>query len=282
LLLNQNKQRELESKIDLYKGSVQPIKGEFEKDTEYKKRVVEFNNNSITLEKLVTPINDLKSHGIVLNTIINNIKEYKSNLSQPKQLPNKLENISVYDSEKESFFVNIREEKFRIYIPISEAQLFKSSYSNIEIYRFSDGINRLFFNKNIFALIDKNNDIQSLNQNEFIEKLIVRDNNGKDWLYNNDLPCVISFYSSLLPQKMIIRYQNELINILNENVGRINIYTVNIDDEKEFARFFYVSNVPRFIYIPRDYNSKNGKLEITKGLLGNEVIDTEVKKILWR
>lgn len=88
----------------------------------------------------------------------------------------------------------------------------------------------------------------NLTKEEFIKKIIDYENNPKEWIYLGDKPCIVDFYASWCgPCKQIAPILEELAVTYN---GRIYIYKVNIDKEKELAQAFGIQSIPTLILSP--------------------------------
>lgn len=268
LISNQIKQQQLRKYVNMYSSNETfPTKVEFEKEVDYQIRVTKFNKKISYRDKYTIFLKNAKSQEDFINKIIDNFKKYKSKLYQPQPSLDKLNIIGLYDSEIEFFTVNYKGEKFRVYIPISEAQLFKSCFEEIVIYKFSDGFNRLVFNKNIYIL------------NDIIEKL-VGDESGA---YYNNIPCIIVCYYEWLYERYKKPFNNSLDKLLNKYPGSFIIYVINdISSEKELIKFLDFSNSPAAYFIPRGYKSTDGIPSATIGT-GNGFearMESELKEIL--
>lgn len=88
--------------------------------------------------------------------------------------------------------------------------------------------------------------------------------NKTDWDFKGDLPVVIDFYATWCgPCRRVAPVLEEL---QKEYDGKLVIYKVNVDKEKELSGVFGVTSMPTFLFIP-----KNGKPTMAKGALPKEV-----------
>ena len=81
---------------------------------------------------------------------------------------------------------------------------------------------------------------------------------SKDWKYLGKKPAIIDFYANWCgPCRVTMPIMKELAQ---EYAGKIVIYKVNVDKEKELAALFNASSIPMFIFIPMD-----GEPQVFKG-----------------
>ena len=93
---------------------------------------------------------------------------------------------------------------------------------------------------------------------DFLVKVMNYEQN-QEWKYEGDLPCLIDFYADWCgPCKTTAPILDELAK---EYAGKINIYKVDVQVEKELAQVFGVQGIPAFLYCP-----KEGKPQMTSGI----------------
>jgi thioredoxin 1 len=74
--------------------------------------------------------------------------------------------------------------------------------------------------------------------------------NPEKWVFKGDLPCIIDFYADWCrPCRMVAPIMEDLAK---EYKGKIRIYKVNTDNEKELASKFRISSIPAVMFIPKD------------------------------
>lgn len=73
---------------------------------------------------------------------------------------------------------------------------------------------------------------------------------SKEWAFKGDKPVIIDFYADwCAPCRMIAPIMKELANDYD---GKITVYKVNVDKEKELASLFNVTSIPLLVFIPKD------------------------------
>jgi thioredoxin len=88
-----------------------------------------------------------------------------------------------------------------------------------------------------------------LNKADFLKKVYNYEKNPEKWVYEGELPCIIDFYADWCgPCKRVAPILKELAA---EYKGKLIVYQINVDKERELARFFGVNSIPMFLFIPR-------------------------------
>ncbi len=73
---------------------------------------------------------------------------------------------------------------------------------------------------------------------------------SKDWKYLGNKPAIIDFYANWCgPCRVTMPIMKELAE---EYAGKIVVYKVNVDKEKELAALFNASSIPLFVFIPME------------------------------
>ena len=81
----------------------------------------------------------------------------------------------------------------------------------------------------------------------FIDKVFDYQNE-KEWKYKGDKPAIIDLYADWCgPCRKVAPIMKELAK---EYAGKITIYKVNVDKEKELAALFNATSIPLFVLIP--------------------------------
>lgn len=106
-------------------------------------------------------------------------------------------------------------------------------------------------------------EIRHITKAEFLEKVWNYEANPDQWVYEGKIPCIVDFYASWCgPCKRLAPILEE---IQKEYDGKIIIYKVNTEEERELAAIFGITSIPTLLYIP-----KSGQPTMTKGLLPKE------------
>lgn len=98
-----------------------------------------------------------------------------------------------------------------------------------------------------------------LTKDQFIAQIWDYKSSPQQWVYKGDKPAIIDFYADWCgPCKIASPILEE---ISKEYAGKINVYKINTDNEKELAQVFGISGIPAFLYIPM-----KGKPSMTSGI----------------
>ena len=90
----------------------------------------------------------------------------------------------------------------------------------------------------------------NLNKQDFLEKVMNYEKNQSEWVYEGDLPALIDFYADWCgPCRMAAPVLEELAK---EYEGKIYIYKIDTEKEKELAGVFGIRSLPSFLFVPQD------------------------------
>ncbi|HNW52174.1 MAG TPA: thioredoxin domain-containing protein [Prolixibacteraceae bacterium] len=98
-----------------------------------------------------------------------------------------------------------------------------------------------------------------MTKSDFIANIMDFEKNTTQWVYKGKLPCIIDFYADWCGPCRIA--SPILEEIAMEYKGKIDVYKVNIDKERELAQIFGISGIPAFLYCPME-----GKPSMTSGV----------------
>jgi thioredoxin 1 len=119
------------------------------------------------------------------------------------------------------------------------------------------------------------NGIVSPLTNETFKKMIFNYDVSKSWKYEGSKPAIIDFYADWCPP---CRQLSPLVEeIAKEYEGKIVVYKVNTDNEKELAQSLGITSLPTLLYIP-----SKGEPQITVGLIPKETLVKTVNEILLK
>ncbi len=84
-----------------------------------------------------------------------------------------------------------------------------------------------------------------LTKAEFLKKVFDFEKNAEEWKFEGDIPCIVDFYADWCPPCKIAG--PILDELAAEYEGKIHVYKVNTDKEKELAAAFGVTSIPTFM-----------------------------------
>lgn len=88
----------------------------------------------------------------------------------------------------------------------------------------------------------------NLTKGGFLRKIADYESNPEGWNFLGDKPALIDFYASWCgPCKALSPVLEE---IAKEYDGKVDVYKVNVDEERELASLFNVRSVPTLVFIP--------------------------------
>ena len=96
---------------------------------------------------------------------------------------------------------------------------------------------------------------------------------SKDWKFTGDKPCIIDFYADWCgPCKAIAPVLEELSKDYD---GKIDIYKVDTEAEKELSSMFGIQSIPSLLFIPSE-----GQPQMAQGALPKESLEKAFKDVL--
>jgi thioredoxin len=97
--------------------------------------------------------------------------------------------------------------------------------------------------------------------------------NPNEWKFKGDEPCIIDFYADWCrPCKMVAPIMDELSK---EYKGKVRIYKVNTDEQRELAGLFNITSIPAVMFIPKD-----GKPQMSVGAMQKQAYVDMIKNVL--
>ncbi|MCK5839088.1 MAG: thioredoxin, partial [Bacteroidales bacterium] len=97
----------------------------------------------------------------------------------------------------------------------------------------------------------------------------------EEWVYEGDLPCMIDFYADWCkPCRMVAPIMEELAE---EYKGKIYVYKIDTQKERELAQVFQVTSIPRVLFCP-----KNKKPQMSVGALPKTIFVEAIEGVLLK
>jgi thioredoxin len=90
----------------------------------------------------------------------------------------------------------------------------------------------------------------NLSKQDFLEKVMNYEKNQTEWVYEGDKPALIDFYADWCgPCRMAAPVLEELAK---EYEGKIHVYKVDTEKERELAAVFGIQSIPAFLFVPKE------------------------------
>lgn len=114
--------------------------------------------------------------------------------------------------------------------------------------------------------------VEFLTKETFKEKVFDYENN-KEWKFEGDKPCLIDFYADWCqPCKMVAPVLEELSE---EYDGKLDIYKIDTEDQRELAGMFGIQSIPSLLFVPTD-----GQPQMAQGALPKDTFERAIKDVL--
>lgn len=99
--------------------------------------------------------------------------------------------------------------------------------------------------------------------------------NPDTWIYKGTRPCVIDFYADWCrPCKQVAPLME---GFAASYQGEVDIYKVNVDQERELAEFFGIRSIPTVMFCPME-----GKPQMSQGAMSKENYEQIINEFLLK
>ena len=113
-----------------------------------------------------------------------------------------------------------------------------------------------------------------LTKGGFLRRVADLENSPNEFKFLGDKPALIDFYASWCgPCQMLAPMLEELSE---EYAGKVDIYKVDVDDERDLADIFGIRSVPTLIFVPMTGSPKRTMGALPKSQL-KELLDAMLK-----
>jgi len=114
--------------------------------------------------------------------------------------------------------------------------------------------------------------VEFLTEETFKEKVFNFEAN-KDWKFEGELPCLIDFYADWCgPCKMVAPILEDL---QKDYDGKINIYKIDTEAERNLAGMFGIQSIPSLLFVPVD-----GQPQMAVGAMSKEQFKGAIADVL--
>ncbi len=114
--------------------------------------------------------------------------------------------------------------------------------------------------------------LEHLTKETFKEKVFNFEEN-KEWKFEGNKPCLIDFYADWCgPCKAVAPVLEELAK---DYEGKLNIYKVDTEAERELSGMFGIQSIPSLLFIPSE-----GQPQMAQGALPKETLKKAFEDVL--
>jgi thioredoxin len=114
--------------------------------------------------------------------------------------------------------------------------------------------------------------LEHLTKETFKQKVFNFETN-KEWKFEGEKPAIIDFYADwCAPCKMVAPILEELSE---DYKGKVDIYKVNTEEERELSAVFGIQSIPSLLFIPKD-----GQPQMAMGALPKDTFVKAFKDVL--
>lgn len=114
--------------------------------------------------------------------------------------------------------------------------------------------------------------VEFLTKETFKSKVFDFEKN-KEWKFEGNKPCLIDFYADWCgPCKMVAPVLEELAG---EYDGKLDIYKINTEEQRELASMFGIQSIPSLLFVPKD-----GQPQMAMGALPKDSFKKAFKEVL--
>ena len=123
---------------------------------------------------------------------------------------------------------------------------------------------------------DNKMEVVSLNKAEFLKKVYDFEANPNDWKFEGKRPAIVDFYATWCgPCKALHPVLEELSK---EYSGKVDIYQIDVDQEKELAAAFGIRSIPTLLLIPMKEEPRITQVALPKDQLKKSIDEFLLKQ----
>lgn len=117
--------------------------------------------------------------------------------------------------------------------------------------------------------------VKHLTKAEFLEKVANYETSPEEWVFLGDKPAIVDFYATWCgPCRSIAPILEELSDTYR---GKIDVYKVDVDQERDLAAAFGIQSIPTLLFIPKD-----GNPQVLRGALPKSEFVEVINKVLLK
>ena len=118
-------------------------------------------------------------------------------------------------------------------------------------------------------------EVVSLNKADFLKKVYNYEANPKEWKFEGSRPAIVDFYATWCGPCKALRLVLEELS--KEYSGKVDIYQIDVDKEKELAAAFGIRSIPTLLMIPMKEEPR-----ISQGALPKDQLKKAIDEFLLK
>ncbi|MEI6677688.1 MAG: thioredoxin domain-containing protein [Mariniphaga sp.] len=110
----------------------------------------------------------------------------------------------------------------------------------------------IFITNAVMPVFAADVEVIKIDRVQFKAQIMDYEKNPKEWKFEGKLPCIVDFYADWCgPCRLASPALEELAK---KYKGKITVYKVNTDQERELSTVFGISGIPAFLWVPQTGN----------------------------
>ena len=119
-------------------------------------------------------------------------------------------------------------------------------------------------------------EVKQLSKKDFLEKVYNYEKNPTEWKFQSSRPCVIDFYATWCgPCKAMAPLLDE---ISKTYAGKIDVYKIDVDVERELSAVFGIRSIPTLLFCPIGVQPQMAQGAMPKDALVKAIEEILLKK----
>jgi thioredoxin len=118
-------------------------------------------------------------------------------------------------------------------------------------------------------------EVKQLSKKDFLEKVYNYEKNPTEWKFQSSRPCVIDFYATWCgPCKAMAPLLDE---ISKTYAGKIDVYKIDVDVERELSAVFGIRSIPTLLFCPI-----GAQPQMAQGAMPKDALIKAIEEILLK
>ena len=118
-------------------------------------------------------------------------------------------------------------------------------------------------------------EVKQLSKKDFLEKVYNYEKNPTEWKFQSSRPCIIDFYATWCgPCKAMAPLLDE---ISKTYAGKIDVYKIDVDVERELSAVFGIRSIPTLLFCPI-----GAQPQMAQGAMPKDALVKAIEEILLK